>query len=103
MSFEAVVERAVNRVGVNLNTASYQLLAQISGLNKTTAKNIVKYRDEHGKYTNRKQLKDVPRLGPKAYQQSVGFLRIVNGDNPLDNTDVHPESYPIAREDYGDR
>ena len=93
---DAVVERAVNRVGVNLNTASYQLLAQISGLNKTTAKNIVKYRDEHGKYTNRKQLKDVPRLGPKAYQQSVGFLRIVNGDNPLDNTDVHPESYPIA-------
>ena len=93
---DAVVERAVNRVGVNLNTASYQLLTQISGLNKTTAKNIVKYRDEHGKYTNRKQLKDVPRLGPKAYQQSVGFLRIVNGDNPLDNTDVHPESYPIA-------
>lgn len=94
---DAVVERAVNRVGVNLNTASYQLLTQISGLNKTTAKNIVKYRDEHGKYTNRKQLKDVPRLGPKAYQQSVGFLRIVNGDNPLDNTDVHPESYPIAK------
>lgn len=94
---DAVVERAVNRVGVNLNTASYQLLSQISGLNKTTAKNIVKYRDEHGKYTNRKQLKDVPRLGPKAYQQSVGFLRIVNGDNPLDNTDVHPESYPIAK------
>ena len=93
---DAVVERAVNRVGVNLNTASYQLLTQISGLNKTTAKNIDKYRDEHGKYTNRKQLKDVPRLGPKAYQQSVGFLRIVNGDNPLDNTDVHPESYPIA-------
>lgn len=80
-----------------MNTASYQLLSQISGLNKTTAKNIVKYRDEHGKYTNRKQLKDVPRLGPKAYQQSVGFLRIVNGDNPLDNTDVHPESYPIAK------
>lgn len=94
---DAVVERAVNRVGVNLNTASYQLLTQISGLNKTTAKNIVKYRDEHGKYTNRQQLKSVPRLGPKAFQQSVGFLRIVNGDNPLDNTDVHPESYPIAK------
>lgn len=94
---DAVVERAVNRVGVNLNTASYQLLTQISGLNKTTAKNIVKYRDEHGKYTNRQQLKAVPRLGPKAFQQSVGFLRIVNGDNPLDNTDVHPESYPIAK------
>lgn len=93
---DAVVERAVNRVGVNLNTASYQLLSQISGLNKTIAKNIVKYRDDHGRYTNRKQLKDVPRLGPKAFQQSVGFLRIVNGENPLDNTDVHPESYPIA-------
>lgn len=94
---DAVVERAVNRVVVNLNTASYQLLTQISGLNKTTAKNIVKYRDDHGKYTNRQQLKSVPRLGPKAFQQSVGFLRIVNGDNPLDNTDVHPESYPIAK------
>lgn len=93
---DAVVERAVNRVGVNLNTASYQLLSQISGLNKTIAKNIVKYRDDHGRYTNRKQLKDVPRLGPKAFQQSVGFLRIVNGENPLDNTDVHPESYPFA-------
>lgn len=93
---DAVVERAVNRVGVNLNTASYQLLTQISGLNKTIAKNIVKYRDDNGRYTNRKQLKDVPRLGPKAYQQSVGFLRIINGENPLDNTDVHPESYPIA-------
>lgn len=93
---DAIVERAVNRVGVNLNTASYQLLSQISGLNKTIAKNIVKYRDDNGRYTSRQQLKDVPRLGPKAFQQSVGFLRIVNGENPLDNTDVHPESYPIA-------
>lgn len=93
---DAIVERAVNRVGVNLNTASYQLLSQISGLNKTIAKNIVKYRDDNGRYTNRQQLKDVPRLGPKAFQQSVGFLQIVNGENPLDNTDVHPESYPIA-------
>ena len=93
---DAIVERAVNRVGVNLNTASYQLLSQISGLNKTIAKNIVKYRDDNGRYTNSQQLKDVPRLGPKAFQQSVGFLRIVNGENPLDNTDVHPESYPIA-------
>lgn len=92
----AIVERAVNRVGVNLNTASYQLLAQISGLNKTTAKNIVTYRNEHGRYTNRTQLKKVPRLGPKAYQQAVGFLRIPGGENPLDNTDVHPESYPVA-------
>lgn len=93
---DAVVERAVNRVGVNLNTASYQLLTQISGLTKTTAKNIVHYRDENGRYTNRQQLKKVPRLGPKAYQQAVGFLRIVGGENPLDNTDVHPESYQLA-------
>lgn len=93
---DAIVERAVNRVGVNLNTASYQLLTRISGLNKTIAKNIVTYRDENGRYANRKQLKDVPRLGPKAYQQSVGFLRIIGGENPLDNTDVHPESYQVA-------
>lgn len=94
----AVIERAVNRVGVNLNTASYQLLAYISGLTKTTAKNIVKYRNDHGAYTNRVQLKKVPRLGPKAFQQAVGFLRIVGGDNPLDNTDVHPESYALAKQ-----
>lgn len=93
----AVVERAVNRVGVNLNTASYQLLERISGLNKTTAQNIVTYRNENGAYTNRAQLKKVPRLGPKAFQQAVGFLRIVDGQNPLDNTDVHPESYPVAK------
>lgn len=93
---DAIVERAVNRVGVNLNTASYQLLTRISGLNKTIAKNIVTYRDENGRYANRKQLKEVPRLGPKAYQQSVGFLRIIGGENPLDNTDVHPESYQVA-------
>lgn len=95
---DTIVERAVNRVGVNLNTASYQLLTRISGLNKTIAKNIVHYRDENGRYTNRKQLKDVPRLGPKAYQQSVGFLRIIGGENPLDNTDVHPESYDVAQQ-----
>ncbi|WP_302116297.1 Tex family protein [uncultured Limosilactobacillus sp.] len=94
---ETIVERAVNRVGVNLNTASYQLLTRISGLNKTIAKNIVTYRDENGRYTNRTQLKQVPRLGPKAYQQSVGFLRIIDGENPLDNTDVHPESYQVAQ------
>lgn len=92
----AVVERAVNRVGVNLNTASYQLLTYISGLSATIAKNIVKYRDEDGQYVDRTQLKKVSRLGPKAYQQAVGFLRIVDGDNPLDNTDIHPESYPVA-------
>lgn len=95
---DTIVERAVNRIGVNLNTASYQLLTRISGLNKTIAKNIVHYRDENGRYTNRKQLKQVPRLGPKAYQQSVGFLRIIGGENPLDNTDVHPESYDVAQQ-----
>ena len=94
----AVIERAVNRVGVNLNTASYQLLTYISGLTTTIAKNIVKYRDENGAYTNRTQLKNVKRLGPKAYQQAVGFLRIIDGENPLDNTDIHPESYPLAKE-----
>lgn len=94
---DAVVERAVNQVGVNLNTASYQLLTHISGLSKTIAVNIVKYRDENGRYDTRAQLKKVPRLGPKAYEQSVGFLRIVDGKNPLDNTDVHPESYAAAK------
>lgn len=94
---DAVVERAVNRVGVNLNTASYQLLTRISGLTKTIAQNIVAYRNDNGAYTNRNQLKKVPRLGPKAFQQAVGFLRIVGGQNPLDNTDVHPESYPVAK------
>lgn len=94
----AVIERAVNRVGVNLNTASYQLLTYISGLSASIAKNIVKYRDDNGAYTNRTQLKKVSRLGPKAYQQSVGFLRIIDGENPLDNTDIHPESYPLAQD-----
>ncbi len=93
-----VIERAVNRVGVNLNTASYQLLTYISGLSTTIAKNIVKYRDENGAYTNRTQLKNVKRLGPKAYQQAVGFLRIIDGENPLDNTDIHPESYSLAQQ-----
>lgn len=94
---DAVVERAVNRVGVNLNTASYQLLTRIAGLNETIAHNIVDYRNEHGAYQSRPELKKVSRLGPKAYQQAVGFLRIIGGKNPLDNTDVHPESYPVAK------
>ena len=93
-----MIERAVNRVGVNLNTASYQLLTYISGLSTTIAKNIVKYRDDNGAYTNRTQLKNVKRLGPKAYQQAVGFLRIIDGENPLDNTDIHPESYSLAQQ-----
>ena len=94
---DAVVERAVNQVGVNLNTASYQLLARISGLSKTIAQNIVTYRDENGRYLSRTELKKVPRLGPKAYEQAVGFLRIIGGKQPLDNTDIHPESYPVAK------
>ncbi|GEL14572.1 Tex family protein [Pediococcus cellicola] len=94
---DTVIETAVNQVGVNLNTASPQLLAHISGLTKTTAQNIVTWRDENGSYEARNQLKKVPRLGPKAYEQSVGFLRIVQGKNALDNTDIHPESYKAAK------
>ena len=94
---DAVVERAVNQVGVNLNTASYQLLTRIAGLNETIAHNIVNYRNDHGAYQSRTELKNVSRLGPKVYQQSVGFLRIIGGKNPLDNTDIHPESYPVAK------
>lgn len=90
---DRVVETAVNQVGVNVNTASPELLTHISGLNTTTAKNIVNFRNDKGTFNDRKSLKLVPRLGPKAYQQSVGFLRIISGDNPLDNTDIHPESY----------
>lgn len=98
---DTVIETAVNQVGVNLNTASPQLLEHISGLNKTTAQNIVTWRDENGSYEARNQLKKVPRLGPKAYEQSVGFLRIVQGKNGLDNTDIHPESYKVAKKLLG--
>ena len=93
---DIVVETAVNKVGVNVNTASAALLEHIAGLTKTTAANVVAYRDENGKFTNRSQLKKVPRLGPKAFEQAVGFLRIVDGKNPLDGTDIHPESYEVA-------
>lgn len=92
-----VVETAVNQVGVNVNTASAQLLQHVSGLNKTTAKNVVLYREENGVFASRTQLKKVPRLGPKAYEQAVGFLRIPSGKNILDNTGIHPESYPIVK------
>ena len=88
-----VVEDCVNRVGVDLNTASAALLEYISGINKTIAKNIVEYREENGSFDNRKQLLKVAKLGPKAYEQCAGFLRIRGGSNPLDNTAVHPESY----------
>ncbi|GEO65683.1 Tex family protein [Levilactobacillus spicheri] len=94
---DRVVETAVNQVGVNVNTASPELLTHISGLTATTAQNIVTYRNDHGAFANRQALKKVPRLGPKAYQQAVGFLRIIAGSDPLDNTDIHPESYAAAR------
>ena len=93
-----VVETAVNQVGVNVNTASAQLLQHVSGLNKTTAKNVVIYREENGIFASRAQLKKVPRLGPKAYEQAIGFLRIPDGKNILDNTGIHPESYSIVKE-----
>lgn len=95
-SLDQTVENCVNKVGVNLNTASKHLLTYISGLGPLLAQNIVDYRAKHGAFSNRRQLLDVPRMGPKAYEQSAGFLRIEGGDNPLDNSAVHPESYPIV-------
>ena len=91
-----VVEDSVNKVGVDLNTASAPLLEYISGITKTMAKNIVTYREANGRFADRRQLLKVPKLGPKAYEQCAGFLRIMNGDNPLDTTSVHPESYEAA-------
>ncbi|RMG61632.1 MAG: RNA-binding transcriptional accessory protein [Calditrichaeota bacterium] len=95
-ALHAVVESAVNLVGVDLNTASASLLRYVSGLTQRTAENIVRYRDEHGKFRNREQLKQVPGIGEVAFQQAAGFLRIPDGDNPLDNTGIHPESYPAT-------
>ena len=94
----AVVEDCVNAVGVDVNTASRSLLQQVSGLNATTAKNIVAYREENGPFTSRSQLKKVPKLGPKAFEQSAGFLRIPESKEILDHTGVHPESYPAAKQ-----
>lgn len=96
-SLTFVVETVVNRVGVNVNTASSSLLQYVSGLSKSVAENIINAREEAGKFTNRRQLKKVPRLGAKTYEQSIGFLRIADGDEPLDATPVHPESYPAAK------
>ena len=95
-ALEGVVEDCVNKVGVDLNTASASLLEYISGISKTIAKNIVDYREQNGRFQNRAQLLKVAKLGPKAYEQCAGFLRILDGDNPLDNTSVHPESYEAA-------
>ncbi len=93
-----VVEDVVNRVGVDVNTASASLLGYVSGITGTVAKNIVAYREENGAFTSRTELKKVPMLGPKAYLNAAGFLRIVDGKNPLDATSVHPESYAVATE-----
>ena len=95
-ALNGVVEDSVNKVGVDLNTASASLLEYISGINKTIAKNIVDYREANGKFTNRKQLLKVAKLGPKAFEQCAGFMRILDGDNPFDATSVHPESYDAA-------
>src|SRR5699024_6428750 len=92
-SLTFVVETAVNQVGVNVNTASPSLLQYVAGLSKTVANNIVKKRNEDGKFINRNQLKKIPRLGDKTYEQGIGFLRVVDGENPLDRTPIHPESY----------
>ena len=96
-ALSGVVEDCVNKVGVDLNTASASLLSYISGISKPIAKNIVTYREENGKFTKRSDLKKVPKLGPKAFEQSAGFMRITGGANPLDATSVHPESYDIAK------
>lgn len=96
-SLDAVVEDCVNAVGVDLNTASTSLLQYISGINKTLAKNIVDYREANGEFKSRKELLKVPKLGPKAYEQCAGFMRIIGGKEPLDATSVHPESYEAAR------
>jgi uncharacterized protein len=96
-ALKGVVENCVNSVGVDLNTASSSLLSYISGISETVSKNIVSYREENGRFKNRNELKKVSKLGPKAYEQCAGFLRIPGGENILDNTSVHPESYDAAK------
>jgi len=107
-ALDGVVENCVNSVGVDLNTASVQLLSRVAGIGPALAKNIVAYRDENGRFTGRNQLLKVAKLGPKAYQQCAGFLKVADGKNPLDNTSVHPESYDAAEKllklcDYNDK
>ncbi len=97
-TLDGVVEDCVNSVGADLNTASPALLLRVSGLNATVCKNIVAYREENGAFTSRAQLKKVPKLGPKAFEQCAGFLRVPESSNPLDHTAVHPESYAVAKE-----
>jgi protein Tex len=98
LSLETVIESCVNRVGVDLNTSSWTLLRYVAGVNERTAVNIVKYRDENGRFHSRAQLMKVPGVGPKTFEQSAGFLRIRGGENPLDRTAVHPESYPVVEQ-----
>ncbi len=107
-TLDGVVEDCVNSVGADLNTASPALLLRVSGLNSTVCKNIVAYREENGAFSSRAELKKVPKLGPKAFEQCAGFLRVPESRNPLDNTGVHPESYKSAKEllgllDYSDK
>jgi uncharacterized protein len=96
-SLDAVVEDCVNAVGVDVNTASAPLLARVSGIGAGLAQSIVQHRDANGRFASRKALKEVPRLGPKAFEQCAGFLRIADGDDPLDSSGVHPEAYPLIR------
>ena len=98
-SLDAVVEDCVNAVGVDVNTASAPLLARVSGIGAGLAQSIVPHRDANGPFKSRKALKEVPRLGPKAFEQCAGFLRIHDGDDPLDASGVHPEAYPVVRTD----
>ena len=93
---DATVEDCVNAVGVDINTASAPLLARVSGLNGNLARNIVEYRDSHGPFRNREAIRKIPRLGDKTFEQAAGFLRINDGDNPLDRSAVHPEAYPVV-------
>jgi uncharacterized protein len=97
-SLEKVIESCVNRVGVDLNTSSWTLLRHVAGISERTALNIVSYRNEKGSFRSRMQVLEVPGIGPKTFEQAAGFLRIRNGDNPLDMTAVHPESYPVVEQ-----
>jgi uncharacterized protein len=97
-ALDAVVEDCVNAVGVDVNTASLPLLERVSGLNSSVAQSIIAYRDKKGMFTSRANLREVPRLGDKTFEQAAGFLRIMNGDNPLDASAVHPESYPLVEQ-----
>ena len=96
-SLDTVVEDCVNAVGVDLNTASPALLSKVSGLSQSLSENIVAFRNQHGAFDNREALRQVPRLGPKTYEQAAGFLRVTNGSNPLDQSSVHPEAYPVVQ------